>query len=194
MAQSCKNIPTDGQEHSGFLGTDKKTQSFRMHWMSRIETGSEPGDAGLRGQVRTSPLRSCQAADPLLRRRKPKGQKGPSFDLTPPALRHPSLPQPQCCHILLSFSGVKPLVPARNPAGFRQNTVMFREKEVIRAHAGPGFTGGNAHLSSQGRTAFLRSCPAEDHLLRRRKTKGQKGPSFDLTPPALRHPSLPPPQ
>jgi hypothetical protein len=89
-----------------------------MHWMIRIDTGSEPGNAGLLGQVRTSPLRSCPAADPLLRRRKPKGKKGPSFDLTRPAPDHSSLPPPQCCQILRSFSGVKPLVPARNTVGF----------------------------------------------------------------------------
>ena len=89
-----------------------------MHWMIRIDTGSEPGNAGRPGQVRTAPLRSCQAADPLLRRRKPKGQNGPSFDLTHPAPNHPPLPPPQCCHILLSFTGEKPLVPVRNPVSF----------------------------------------------------------------------------
>ena len=103
-----------------------------------------PGECRSPRYVRISPLRSCPAADPRLRRRKTKGRKGPSFDLTRPALRHPSLPQPHLCHILLSFTGVKPLVPARNTVGFWQNTVMFREKEVIRAHAGPGFDRGNA--------------------------------------------------
>ena len=133
-----------------------------MHWMIRIDTGSEPGNAGLSSQVRTAPLRSCPAADPPPRRRKPGGRNSPSFDLTPPPPDHPPLPPPQCCQILLSFSGVKPLVPARNPVGFRQNTAMFRENGVIRAHKGPGSGRENAGLPGQVRTALLRSCPAAD--------------------------------
>ena len=80
--------------------------------------------------------------------------------LAPP--RHVPLPSgarfppSQLCHILSSCSDVKWDICTRNSVGFWRNTVIFREKGIIRALYGPGLL----HL----RNDALGPCRSPDHL------------------------------
>ena len=163
---------------------------FRENGVIRAHKGPGSGrrNAGLSSQVRISPLHSCQAAEPRPRRRKPEGQNSPSFDLTRPA--PPSPP-----------TSATPMLP--NPA-----IVLRRET----ARSGPEpcrFLAKHCHVPGKGGNPgsyrariWPGECrsprPGQDlsppfgagcgSLLRRRKTKGRKGPSFHLTHPAPHHP------
>jgi len=87
------------------------------------------------------PMPGCPGPVHFLRRRasatwrKPDPQNIPSIHPRSP-IRSPPDRSSQYCHIPSSWSGVKGDVSLKNPAVFRENTVIFPEKWIIRGRTG----------------------------------------------------------